>query len=117
MDLDSKENFLTKFKIERFSKGNIIVAPKTKIEELYLITDGQVALGVLNQRKETFGSPFLIFGVLEKSSTFNEWALLFDQESPYFAFCVEDVQVLTLEKSNLNFAIDEDTRTDLRANA
>lgn len=62
-------------------------------------------------------SPYIIFGVLEAPSTLNEWPLLFDKDSPYFAFSSEDVEILALEKNNLNYLLDEDTKTDLRANA
>jgi hypothetical protein len=58
----------------------------------------------------------IVIGVLGPESIFNEWALLFEKASPYYAICVEDTEILSLGKANLGFVTDPDTLNDLRAN-
>jgi len=52
MDRTLKENNLKYFKSEKFSKGDVIVNLKSKIEELYLIEKGRVALVVSAPKQE-----------------------------------------------------------------
>jgi len=89
---------------------------KSKIEEIYLIQTGKVVLCVQNENIPSYQHNKIVLGVLGPECLFNEWALLFEKQSPYYAVCLEETEVLTLNKANLNFVTDADTLNDLRAN-
>jgi len=93
-----------------------MVNVKSKIEEIYLIQTGKVVLCVQNDNIPSYPHNKIVIGVLGPESLFNEWALLFEKPSPYYAVCMEDTEVLSLNKANLNFVADADTLNDLRAN-
>jgi len=117
MDRTLKENNLKYFKSEKFSKGDVIVNLKSKIEELYLIEKGRVALVVPNDYNKKYARKFLVFAVLETDQIFNECPLILEKESAYHVVCIEDVQILSVDKANLTFVTDYETMQDLRANA
>jgi CRP-like cAMP-binding protein len=116
MDRSSKEEFLTYFKQEKFTKGTVMVNLKSKIEEIYLIQSGKVALCASNEGISAYSQSKIIIGVLGPESLFNEWALLFEKAAPYYAVCLEDTELLSLNKANLGFVADAETLNDLRAN-
>jgi len=116
MDRSSKEEFLTYFKQEKFTKGTVMVNLKSKIEEIYLIQSGKVALCAPNEGVPAYPQSKIIIGVLGPESLFNEWALLFEKAAPYYAVCLEDTELLSLNKANLGFVADAETLNDLRAN-
>jgi CRP-like cAMP-binding protein len=116
MDRSSKEEFLTYFKQEKFTKGTVMVNLKSKIEEIYLIQSGKVALCAPNEGISAYSQSKIIIGVLGPESLFNEWALLFEKAAPYYAVCLEDTELLSLNKANLGFVADAETLNDLRAN-
>jgi len=116
MDRSSKEEFLTYFKQEKFTKGTVMVNIKSKIEEIYLIQTGKIALCAANEGISAYPQSKIIIGVLGPESLFNEWALLFEKAAPYYAVCLEDTELLSLNKANLNYVADAETLNDLRAN-
>ena len=122
MDRAAKEEALNAFKTEKFPKGTVIVNPKTKVDDLYIIESGKVLLCVSNEKSKTekinpaYSKKQLLIGTLGPKEVFNEWPLLLDKPSPYFAVCMEEVEVLVLDKEKLPSVTDEATLSDLRAN-
>jgi len=116
MDRSSKEEFLTYFKQEKFTKGTVMVNLKSKIEEIYLIQTGKIVLCAPNDNISAYPQSKIIIGVLGPESLFNEWALLFEKAAPYYAVVLEDTELLSLNKANLNYVADAETLNDLRAN-
>lgn len=108
---------MTYFKEEKFSKGTVVVNSKSKIEEIYTIEEGKVALVQKNDINPNYPKGYIIFGVLERGYAFNEFPLLLEKENPYTVVCTADVKALVLDKNNFGSVCDNDTSTDLRANA
>jgi len=102
MERANKEETLSFFKTEKFSKGTIIITPTGKIEEMYIIESGKVVLCQKNDKiNPDYSRSFLMFACLQAEDCFNEYPLFLDKKSPYFAVCVEDVEALALDKDNL----------------
>lgn len=117
LDRASKEELLTNFREEKFSKGTVVISSKSKVEEIYTIQQGRVALVQKNDFNPNYSKAYVIFGILDKDCAFNEYPLVLERESPYTVVCTEDVKVLVLDKNNFGTVCDNDTTTDLRANA
>eukprot|EP00331_Platyophrya_macrostoma_P009326 CAMPEP_0176428086 /NCGR_PEP_ID=MMETSP0127-20121128/12951_1 /TAXON_ID=938130 /ORGANISM="Platyophrya macrostoma, Strain WH" /LENGTH=581 /DNA_ID=CAMNT_0017809723 /DNA_START=90 /DNA_END=1835 /DNA_ORIENTATION=+ len=117
LDKSSKENFLKYFREDKLTKGTIVIKAKSKVEEIYTIQQGKVALVQKNQFNPNYKNEYIIFGILDKDTAFNEYPLVLEKENPYNVICVEEVSVLVLDKNNFGFVADNDTSNDLRANA
>ena len=117
MDRSHKENNLKYFKSEKFSKGSVLINIKAKIEELYLIEKGKLALVIPNNFNKHYTKKHIVFAILEPGQIFNEYPLVLEKESPYYVVCIEDTELLSLDKNNLTFLSDNETLQDLRANS
>lgn len=105
------------FREDKLAKGTIAIKSKSKVEEIYTIQQGRVALVQKNDFNPNYSKEYVIFGILDKDTAFNEYPLVLEKENPYFVICTEEVNVLVLDKNNYGFVADNDTSTDLRANA
>eukprot|EP00331_Platyophrya_macrostoma_P027554 CAMPEP_0176440358 /NCGR_PEP_ID=MMETSP0127-20121128/20524_1 /TAXON_ID=938130 /ORGANISM="Platyophrya macrostoma, Strain WH" /LENGTH=566 /DNA_ID=CAMNT_0017824869 /DNA_START=83 /DNA_END=1783 /DNA_ORIENTATION=- len=117
LDKSTKEDLLKHFKEVKLAKGTIAIKGKSKIEEIYTIQKGKVALVQKNDFNTKYEKEFVIFGILDKDSSFNEYPLVLDKENPYYVVCTEDVEVLVLDKSGYDSVVDNDTSNELRANS
>ena len=107
---------MTYFKQEKFTKGTVIVNLKGKVEELYVVQTGKVVLCAANEGSSASSHSKLIIGVLGAESLFNESTLIGEKPSPYYAICLEDIELISVNKTNLASVTDPDTISDLRAN-
>ena len=117
MDRSHKEHNLKYFKSEKFVKGSVVINIKAKIEELYIIEKGKLALVIPNNFNKHYTKKHIVFAILEPGQIFNEYPLVLEKESPYYVVCVEDTELLSLDKNNLTFISDNETLQDLRANS
>ncbi|MFV0472271.1 MAG: Crp/Fnr family transcriptional regulator [Paludibacteraceae bacterium] len=96
---DQRESFLddVKFRIKKFSKGNIIITQESLYNELFILTQGEVKTGMIDEKGD-----FMPVGDIKAPNPL-AIGFLFAQHnySPVTVIAVSECSIITIPKENV----------------
>ena len=94
------EDFSHRFKLQEYKPGTILFERGTWGERMYIVDSGKIELLVHNEAGESF-----VVQEASSGDTFGEMAVLLGERRPHTAHVVEEAQVWTLDKRDLDYLL------------